>query len=400
MIVRETLETKVAYECDVLVCGGGIAGIAAALAAARQGKSVILLEKQYILGGLGTAGLITYYLPICDGCGKQVSFGIAEELLRLSIAMGAESRYPANWLDTDDPAQRTENDPRYQTRYNPYLFAMLVEQLLQKEHVHILYGTYAVGVQMNDARIQTVMIESKSGRQAVAARSVVDATGDCDIAVFAGAPTALFQQGNLLASWYYSLGQHGYSLCSLGAADMPEDRKTEADRERTKHLERFAGVDGDEISDMVQKAHALCLEDIMQKRKMDESIIPAAFPSMPQLRMTRKLVGEYCQHDTEMHTEYDDSVGMVSDWRERGPIYEVPFRTMITKTAKNLVVAGRCTSVTDSMWDIMRVIPCCAVTGEAAGVAAAMTDDMPHVDISALQEKLKANGVVLHERDL
>ena len=83
MVIRETLETKVTEYCDVLVCGGGFAGISAALAAARQGKKVILLEKQFMLGGLGTSGLVTIYLPLCDGVGKQVSFGIAEELLRL-----------------------------------------------------------------------------------------------------------------------------------------------------------------------------------------------------------------------------------------------------------------------------------------------------------------------------
>ena len=66
---------------DVAVCGGGFAGISAALAAAREGKKVILFEKQYMLGGLGTAGLVTIYLPLCDGFGRQVTFGIAEELL-------------------------------------------------------------------------------------------------------------------------------------------------------------------------------------------------------------------------------------------------------------------------------------------------------------------------------
>ena len=99
MYITENLTTKIEKNCDVLVCGGGFGGIAAALAAARHGAKVILLEKQYVLGGLGTAGLVTIYLPLCDGYGKQVSFGIAEELLRLSIAMGPEDRYPANWLE-------------------------------------------------------------------------------------------------------------------------------------------------------------------------------------------------------------------------------------------------------------------------------------------------------------
>jgi NADPH-dependent 2,4-dienoyl-CoA reductase/sulfur reductase-like enzyme len=98
-MIQEKLQTPVTEHCDVLVCGGGFAGISAALAAARQGKRVILLEKQYMLGGLGTAGLVTIYLPLCDGCGRQVSFGIAEELFMRSMKHGAEDRYPKAWLE-------------------------------------------------------------------------------------------------------------------------------------------------------------------------------------------------------------------------------------------------------------------------------------------------------------
>lgn len=91
---------------------------------------------------------------------------------------------------------------------------------------------------------------------------------------------------------------------------------------------------------------------------------------------------------------------MVADWRRRGPIFEIPFSTLYTKEIKNLLVAGRCTSVTDAMWDIMRVIPCCAVTGQAAGTAAALTEDLSTLDIRKLQDTLQKNGVVLHEREL
>ena len=120
MFVEENIKTKVIKEYDIAVCGGGIAGISAALAAARQGKKVVLFEKQYILGGLGTAGLVTIYLPLCDGYGHQVSFGIAEELLHLSIAHGAEGKYPENWLTEN--GSRGEKDKRFKVQYNPQLF--------------------------------------------------------------------------------------------------------------------------------------------------------------------------------------------------------------------------------------------------------------------------------------
>ena len=400
MSIKEKIETKITKECDVLVAGGGIAGISAALAAARQGKKVILLEKEYILGGLGTAGLITIYLPLCDGMGHQVSFGIAEELLRLSISMGAEASYPENWLDSDDPANRTPKNKRFQVRYNPHLFAILAEQLLCKEGVKILYGSYAVAVSKNEDKIEHIIIENKSGRQAIAVKSVVDATGDCDIAHFANAPTDTFKQGNVLAGWYYSIDKNGYDLRPLGYSDIPDDQKTETNQVKTLINRRFTGLDGDEISEMVMLSHNATLKDIIKKRENDPSVLPTTITSIPQLRMTRKIVGEYTLHDTEQHKYFEDSIGMVSDWRKAGPVYEVPFSTLYSSKIKNLICAGRCTSVTDSMWDIMRVIPCCAVTGEAAGTAAALSDNFSLLDIKLLQNTLEKNGVVLHEKDL
>ena len=400
MTIVEKLETKISAECDVLVCGGGFAGISAALAAARQGKKVMLLEKQYMLGGLGTAGLITIYLPICDGLGHQVCFGIAEELLHLSISMGCEDRYPANWLDSNDPSLRTENDKRFSVQYNPQLFAILAEQLLIKNGVEIFYGAYAVGVSKNADRIEAVIIESKTGREAIRVKSVVDASGDCDIARFAEAPTETFKQGNVLAAWYYGHGKDGYKLHKLGFADVPDDQKTEGKEVELLVPRRFDGLEGMELSQMMQLSHLSTLNDILKKRADDPELVPVTMATTPQIRMTRRIVGEYTLHDTEMHKYFADSIGMVPDWRKRGPIYEVPFTSLYSAKVKNLITAGRCTSVTDSMWDIMRVIPCCAVTGEAAGIAAAMTDDFRALDISALQQRLIEQGVKLHETEI
>lgn len=400
MHIHETISTPITHHCDVLVCGGGFAGISAALAAARQGKDVLLLERQFILGGLGTAGLVTIYLPLCDGCGRQVSFGIAEELLRLSISMGAEAMYPDNWLDSDDPAHRTKKDKRFQVRYNAQIFAMLAEKLLLENGVKILYGSYAVGVSKDADRIQAVIIENKSGRQAVAVKTVVDATGDADIAHFADAPTAKFGQGNVLAAWYYSLSANGYDLNTVGCADIPDDQKTESNRVELLVNRRFSGLDGDEISEMMQLSHTSALKDLQKQRQVDATTIPTTIATIPQIRMTRRIDGEYTLHDAEVHTHFTDSVGMVSDWRKCGPVYEAPFRTLYSAKVKNLITAGRCTSVTDSMWDIMRVIPCCAVTGQAAGTAAALTEDFSTLDITRLQKTLTESSVILHEKDL
>ena len=382
---------------DVAVCGGGFAGIAAALAAAREGKKVILFEKEYILGGLGTAGLVTIYLPLCDGFGQQVSFGIAEELLRLSITYGAEDRYPENWLD--NIGTRTEKDKRYEVQYNAQLFAILAEKLLIENHVDILYGSYVVDVATENNRIKTLFVQNKSGKTAFSVRSVVDATGDCDIAHFANAPTATFQQGNVLAAWYYYADPDGHHLQMLGASDIPEEERS-GNEEKPRMRRRFTGLDGKEISEMICLSHQTTLNHWLQKRKTNKDTVISTIATIPQIRMTRKIIGEYELAHTEMHTYFEDSIGMVSNWKKRGPVYEVPFRTLYNKQMKNLIVAGRCTSVNETLWDVMRVIPCCAVTGQAAGTAAAITDDFSTLDVSILQERLRNNGVIIHEKDI
>lgn len=399
MFIEETRKTEVINEYDVAVCGGGFSGISAALAAARQGRKTVLFEKEYMLGGLGTAGLVTIYLPLCDGFGHQVSFGIAEELFRLSISHGAEDKYPENWLD--GVGTRTEKDKRFEVQYNPQMFAILAEKLLLDAGVDIMYGTYTVGISMDGDKISHLITENKSGRQAYKIKSIVDATGDCDIANFADAPTDTFKKGNILAAWYYSFGKAGYDLCMLGCSDIPDDvEKPGAGHVKPLINRKFTGLNGAEISEQVCLSHNATYKDIMKKRKKDETLVPVTIATIPQLRMTRKIVGEYELGDEEMHKYFEDSIGMVSDWRKRGPVYEVPFRTLYSSKIKNLICAGRCTSVSQGMWDIMRVIPCCAVTGQAAGTAAAMTDDFTKLDVAVLQEQLTADGVVLHEKDI
>lgn len=400
MVIKEYLETNIVKECDVLVVGGGFAGISAALAAARQGKKTVLLEKEYILGGLGTAGIVTIYLPICDGYGHQVSYGICEELFRLSISMGAEDRYPENWLDSDDASKRTVKDKRFEIQYNPSLFAMLVEQLLIDAGVEILYGTYAVGVSKENDKINAVVIENKSGRLGISVKSVVDATGDADIAKFASAPTANFKNGNLLAAWYYRYGKDGYMLQTLGFCDISEEEKKAGKKITTLVDRRFSGLDGFELSEQTVMSHTSTLNDIKKRRKDDPTVVPTMIATIPQIRMTRRIDGEYTLDVSEAHKSFGDSVGMIPHWYKRGPVFEVPFRTLYSKEVKNLICAGRCVSVTDEMWDLMRVIPCCAVTGEAAGVAAAMTNDFAALDVKELQEKLIKNGVKLHLNEI
>ena len=376
--IEEKLVTPIKYDCDVLVAGGGFGGISAAIAAAREGKSVILMDRGFMLGGLATAGLITIYLPLCDGMGRQVSFGLAEELLRLSISEVCDGKLGfSNWIASDDASERNERSPRFEVNFNPQMFAIHAEQKLVSMGVKLLYGTTVVAVNKENDKISEIIAENKSGRFAVSVNSVVDATGDADVALFAGAPTVNFSQGNVLAAWYYSnMGDNGYHLHTIGFADLPDEEIAKGKNAPEKLVnKRFTGLDGEEISEMMMLSHAATLKDIRKKREGNPSVEPTTIATIPQIRMTRRIDGEYTLSTDEMHKYFEDSIGMVSDWRKRGPVYEVPFGTLYSGKVKNLIMAGRCTSVTDGMWDIMRVIPCCAVTGEAAGIAAAMTSD-------------------------
>lgn len=393
-------ELEVSANTQVLVIGGGISGVAAAIAAARNGADVMLVEREYALGGLATLGLIAIYLPLDDGLGQQVIYGLGEELLRMSIIHGCEGASPKAWLEDNDIEKRKKS--RFVAQFNPMLFALEMERELRRLGIKILYGTVATAVIKENDRIAAVVVENKSGRTAITCKTCVDCSGDADIAHFAGADTAVHPKGNGLASWYYYRENGDVRLKMFGLADLPPKKKEDTDdpygNVKVESLAnmRFSGVDGPELSEAVQEAHLKMYEDIIKGKEKDPNYAPVAISSIPLVRMSRRLVGEYTMDDSEVRKRFDDSIGLTGDWRKPGPCYEIPFRTLYSAKIPNLICAGRIISVTDTMWEITRVIPPCAVTGEAAGTAASMTDDFRTLDINALQKKLSEQKVRLH----
>lgn len=397
--IEEHKKTPINDGCEVLVAGGGIAGIAAALSAARHGKKTLLVENEFSLGGLATVGIVTIYLPLCDGLGHQVIYGIGEELLRLSIKYGAEKEMPTEWLTPHTIEERLKH--RYRVQYNPNMFILESEKLLLDAGVKILYGTKICGASVENDTIKAVIVENKSGRSAIEVESVIDCTGDADVAWQAGAKTENFGQGNILAAWYYYLAGGEKKLQMLGFSDIPDDEKKKKGI-TTKALvnRRFTGLDGNELSEQMQLSHAQTLFDFNKKRETMEDAEITMVATIPQIRMTRRIVGDLDLDFSDDKKYFEDSVGLTGDWRKAGPVFEIPFGTIRSANIRNLLAAGRCISVTDSMWDVTRVIPTCAVTGEAAGVAASITSDFRTADIGKIQEILREGGVKLHTEEV
>ena len=132
MIYEKGKNIPVVGKYDVIVAGGGIAGISAALAAAEEGKKVLLIEREYLLGGLATLGLVTFFLPVCDGNGNLVVGGIGKRLLELSYSPGAETPLPEPWLkylNGEKVSKSSLKENRAECRYNAGLFAILAERL-------------------------------------------------------------------------------------------------------------------------------------------------------------------------------------------------------------------------------------------------------------------------------
>ena len=121
---------------------------------------------------------------------------------------------------------------------------------------------------------------------------------------------------------------------------------------------------------------------------------------MPNFRMTRRLRGVFELDETDAFRSFGDAIGMTGDWRQSGPVFELPYRCLTAVRNVNLLAAGRCISVTESAWDITRAIPSCAVTGEAAGTAAAMmvrdgVETAGAIDIGSLRRTLLDQGVLI-----
>lgn len=367
---------------DVIVIGGGVAGCAAALSAARNGAKVCLAEREFMAGGLATLGFVWCYLPLCDGNGNQIAGGIAEEFLKLSVLNGS-GKIPDCWLEGGNLTERKRT--RYESEFNPYSFAANLEQCLLDSGVELRYGSQVCSVVKAEDKISAVITSEKEGLCALKCKYLIDASGDAD-AVYLAEDETETRDDNRLAYWTYSCNKEELSRqetqSPLYGKLPPEDRT-------------YSGVKTEDITDFCIDARNR-IRVLQEKKKIG---MPVAMSSIPQFRMSRRIVGSYTLKLEDEGIWFDDCVGMIPDWRYRGSVYCVPYRVMLPRQLKNVWAAGRCVSAVAEAGDTVRSIPACAVFGQAAGTAAALANELSlnsaEVPVEKLQEILKRDKVLI-----
>lgn len=365
-----TLDIKERESYDVVVVGGGIAGVSAAVSAARGGAQTLLIEKSVNLGGLATNGLISWYEPLCDGQGVQMVKGIAEELITLCAKYSFDN-IPESWGGSGHNTPRNE---RYSTYFSPTVFSAALDEFVTSNGVTLRFDTFATYPVMKGKLCEGVITESCSGAEYFGAKTVIDATGDATIAHRAGIPTVEGQN-------YMTYVAHGCSLS--GAERLCSDADFSAFRKwlwlgsdmfgngHPEGMKRIAGTNADDITEYMLMSKACLLEKIKSMDKNSFDIM--TMPFMPQLRTIRRICGETDFNAIDGET-YDDAIGNCGDFRPSGAgkHYQIPFGALYHAEFPNVLAAGRIISAPQGDgWEIARVIPNCALTGEAAGKAAA-----------------------------
>ena len=430
--------TPVLGEFDVVVLGGGPAGIAAAAAAARSGGSTLLLERYGFLGGMGTAAGVTNFCGLhanVHGEIRQVVHGVADDLLARMTELGGLNE-PHVIFNGKIAAQAYDNAA----------FKIAADDVVTASGARILFHALAVGVAMGPANeIQALLIETKSGRQAVRARMFIDCSGDADLAAHAGAPfekapqllypTAMFRVNDVDAE---RAGEAWSAIPQLMAEaerkgrrfprKSPIVRPQKNPREWRVNVTQLANADGTAVdgtdAEQLSRAELEGRRQVVDFFQFLRESVPGFGHSYileiaPQvgIRETRRIVGDYqlTEDDVLGCASFDDTIG-VNGWpveaHVKGDVVfrfqdipasrgfnHLPYRMIVARQVDNLFVAGRCASMTHMGQSAARVSGGCFVMGQAAGTAAALAIGSGlrprDIDVGQLQGKLEADGAYL-----
>lgn len=422
----------VRHEVDVFVAGGGPAGVAASLAAARQGCRVFLAERTVCLGGMGTAGMLPVFMVFSDGV-NMLAGGIGEEIQNTLRQRGGEG-----------PVKRT---------IHAEVLKRVYDDLLVKAGVDFTFQTDLIAVEADAGEVTAAILAAKSGIFAVRARMFLDCTGDGDLAAWAGAP---FEKGdaagNMMAGTLCSLwADVDWAAVYQGGRARDDSRLEEAFRDKVfthedRHLPGMyrvgTNVGGGNIGHTfgldstdersVTKALLWARKSLVeyeryykQYLKGFEKMELVATGSHLGARESRRVLGDYVLklEDFKNRAVFADEIGRYcypvdihaakpdlasyqtyyDDFNtlryKRGESYGIPYRCLVPQKLSNVLVAGRCLSADRYLQSSIRTMPGCFITGQAIGVAAAIAvqgnTDTRGFPMAELQQRLKAVGAFL-----
>jgi hypothetical protein len=464
--IQEPAKTiPVMAETDVLVVGGGPGGLSAAIAAAREGVDTMLIERWGSFGGNITQALVgsiawyRYEKTVEAG-------GIHKEFEQRAEEMGATQESDlVQYLDEETlnlvmpKLAESPNPPPASPALDPDMFKYVADKMVQEAGITPVLHCSMVDTIMDGETIKGVITESKSGRQAVLAKRVIDATGDADIAHHAGVPYRKCPKNEMMeVSMNFGISGIDMKKFICHAArnlryikDWAKETSGKEDNELTSHLiEPFekarkageippdvmlqsfwttatplgeiknlnavdmGGIDSTDVWDLTKaeiegRQRAIWALNALRKYQPGfENARLRTFGSSLGLRESRKIIGEYIitEHDVRNEARFEDSIGIVPEFLDAygvvilpttGRYFHVPYGIIVPQKVENLLVAGRCVAGDKISHAATRQMVCCAVTGQGAGVAAAVSlkDNVTcrKVDISKAQKTLKKQGV-------
>jgi hypothetical protein len=432
-IAEERRDTPVFGEYEVVVVGGGPAGIAAAIAAGRAGRSTALVERYGFLGGAGTAAGLSTFCGLhanVHGEHKQVIHGICDDILERLERMNGLSK-PHFSVGGRIQAQA----------YDISAYKIAADELLLEAKVKIFFHALAVG-----ATPDHLLVETKSGRRAIAGKLFIDCSGDGDLAAWRGAP---YEVGDGRGGMLFPTTM--YRICGVDPekAGKAWDRIPELMEEAEKRGRRFprkkpivrpqpnpiewranltqirnpdgsavSGIDAEQLSYGEVEGRRQCWDTFEFIKSVTPGFERAYIVEIaPQIgiRETRRVHGEYMVSEADIMdcVDFPDAIG-VNGWPveahvagnvdfrfargERG-FNQLPYRMIVPQKVDNLLVAGRCASMTHDGQSSARVSGPCFVMGQAAGTAAHLSlqsgEPPRQIDLQALQEKLEHDGAYL-----
>ncbi len=465
-IQEPTRTIPVMAETDVLVVGSGPGGLAAAIAAAREGVETILVERWGSFGGNITQSLVGSiawyrYEKTVEAGGIGAEFEKRAEEMGASLSSDLTQYLDEETLSLVAPKlAESPNPPPASASLDTDLFKYVADKMVQEAGITPILHCLTVNAIMEGATIKGVVTESKSGRQAILARRVIDATGDADIAHYAGAPYRKCPKNELMevAMNFGCSGVDVHRFIRHTARedlryirDWAKETSGKEDNELTAHMvEPFnkakeageipadvpmqsywttvtplgeirnmnavdmTGVDGTDVRDltwaeMEGRQRVIWALNALRKYKPGfENARLRTFGSCVGVRETRKIIGAYnlTGHDVRNEARFEDSIGIFPEFLDAygivilpttGRYFQVPYGIILPQKVENLLVAGRCVAGDKVSHAAARQMLCCAVTGQGAGVAAALSlkDNVAcrNVNISKVQSALKKQGV-------